>query len=101
MYDNVFVTAFYRDVLVNNSGKGLDYIIKYLEIQDNNASKSVGDMLRLTLEQNITNSVTRTFKLVKDFTLTKDTSSINVTTGKIDIISSKCCNKAIYRICEQ
>ena len=31
MYDNVFVTAFYRDVLVNNSGKGLDYIIKYLE----------------------------------------------------------------------
>ena len=79
MYDNVFVTAFYRDVLVNNSGKGLNYIIKYLEIQDNNASKSVGDILRLTLEQNITNSVTRTFKLVKDFTLTKDTSSINVT----------------------
>ncbi|HBX35651.1 MAG TPA: hypothetical protein DEF63_07880, partial [Cyanobacteria bacterium UBA11440] len=89
MFDNVYVTAFYRDVLVNNSGKGLDYLIKYLEVQDKVSSKSIGDLLQLTLEYQIQNSETRIFNLVKDYTLTNnsDSASINVSAGKVEITS--------------
>ncbi len=86
MFDNTYVTAFYRDVLLDESLRGLSYIIKSLEVKDTEKSVSMGAILKLMLELNVGAGEDRVFTLVSNYTLDTD-SVINVTAGKIDITS--------------